>query len=301
MTAQIGPFWAASQQFVIECDDENVVADLSDRLRDLGHQPADVADDAADESVVFRLERTGPEWMTHPWALWRDGEPCETSVTDDYLIPYVLWEVTRVVLERTVLPVVPMHAAALAHRGNAVALIGPSHSGKSTLAAWLTRSGWGFLTDEVSLVDTSESGHPVVHPFWRPIGVRRPGPLDDHVDFLGPESEVLLPASELGSLASPAPLVALVCPTYEAGATASLEPLGAAAALALVADQIPSLGRDGAPVFHALAAVVAEVPAFQMIVDDLDEATAQLTRLVERVSAERAHDVTNRAVSETST
>jgi hypothetical protein len=286
MTDRIGPFWAAQRSFVIESDERDILDTLEQRLVDLRNRPVVELDEPAQEPVVFRLELTGPTWMSHPWAVWRDDEPCELTLTNDYIVPYVVWEVTRLVLEAATLPVVPMHAAGLVRNGRALALIGPSHSGKSTLAGWLARSGWGFLTDEVSLLDT-DGGRLVVHPFWRPIGVRRPGPLDEFYDDLGSESEVLVPASRLGALASPAPLVALVCPTYTAGAETALEPLSPAAALALVADQLPSLGRDGAEVFHALARVVERIPAYAMTVDDLDEATAELEHLIDGLPADQ--------------
>jgi hypothetical protein len=290
MTAPIGPFWAGSERFVIDSDDELLLADLDGRLRDLRRPPDDRSDEDGDEStpVVFRLTRTGPGWMSHPWALDRDGEPCETTVTDSYIIPYVLWEVTRLLLEGTAFPIVPMHAAALSRNGHAVALTGPSHSGKSTLAGWLTRSGWGFLTDEVSLLDTTNPDNPIVHPFWRPIGIRRPGPLEAHIEVPASDAElteILVPASELGGLGEAAPLVALVCPSYEPGSEGTLEPLSPAAALTMIADQLPSLGRDGGRVFHALAAIVAEIPAFTMHVDDLDTASHHLGELLDGISA----------------
>jgi hypothetical protein len=81
-----------------------------------------------------------------------------------------------------------------------------------------------------------------------------------------------------------------VCPTYTEGVTGSLEPLGAAAALALISDQLPNLRRDGGPLFHRLAAVVAEVPAFQMLVDDLDTAEHELASLLDRLIDERPVD-----------
>jgi hypothetical protein len=285
MTGRIGPFWVAECRFVIESVEGEMLVELERRLCDLRNEPVSGPFDMADVAVVFRLERTGPVWMSHPWALWRDGEPCELTLTTDYIVPYVLWEVTRLVLEAARFPMVPMHAAGLVRDGQALALIGPSHSGKSTLAGWLARSGWGFLTDEVSVLDTASSV-PVVHPFWRPIGVRRPGPLDEFIGEPGGASEVLVPASRLGSLADPAPLAALVCPTYIPGAEVSLEPLSAAAALATIADQVPSLGRDGAEVFHALASVVDTVPAVSLEFDDLDAATAQLEALVDDLAGD---------------
>lgn len=284
MTARIGPFWAADREFVIESDEAEVLDTLALRLRDLRNEPPAGAPDSTDDPIVFRLALTGPSWMSHPWAVWRDDEPCELTLTHDYIVPYVLWEVTRIVLEVSEFPVVPMHAAGLVHQGRAIALIGPSHSGKSTLSGWLTKSGWGFLTDEVCLVDTSVVP-PVVHPFWRPIGVRRPGPLDEFIGEAGPESEILVPASELGTLATPAPLVALVCPTYREGAEGLLEPLSPAAALTLIAQQLPSLGRDGGRVFQALAGLVETLPAFALDVDDLDHATATLETLVDDLVA----------------
>lgn len=285
MTNRIGPFWAAQRSFVIESDEQDILDTLEQRLVDLRNRPeAGTSDEPTDGPVVFRLELTGPSWMSHPWAVWRDDEPCELTLTNDYLVPYVVWEVTRLVLEGATFPVVPMHAAGLVRNGHALALIGPSHSGKSTLAGWLAKSGWGFLTDEVSLLDTA-AGRPVVHPFWRPIGVRRPGPLDEFIDEPGVDTEVLVPASRLGALGSPAPLVGLVCPTYTAGADTALESLSPAAALSLIADQLPSLGRDGAQVFHALARVVESVPAFTMSVDDLNDATGALEQLVDELGA----------------
>jgi hypothetical protein len=44
------------------------------------------------------------------------------------------------------------HAAGLAHEGRGIVLCGASGSGKSTLAAWLTASGFDFLSDEVVAV-----------------------------------------------------------------------------------------------------------------------------------------------------
>jgi hypothetical protein len=41
------------------------------------------------------------------------------------------------------------HAAAVSDRGRALILCGPGGSGKSSLAAWLTASGFQYLTDEV--------------------------------------------------------------------------------------------------------------------------------------------------------
>lgn len=49
-----------------------------------------------------------------------------------------------------------IHAAALAHDGDAVILSGQSASGKSSLAAWLTADGLQYMTDEVIEIPLGE-------------------------------------------------------------------------------------------------------------------------------------------------
>jgi hypothetical protein len=277
----VGPFVADGNRFVLRSAQSGLLAVLADRLRDL-RCPADESGgngDGAADGTVFRIARRGPHWLDHPWGLWRDGEPCETTVTDDYVVPYVLWEVTRLVLEGAG-PRLPVHAAAVALDGRGVILVAPSHGGKSTLSAWLTRGGWGFLTDELALLDVDHEPA-TIHPFWRPVGVRRGGPLDDVIDSPGREDEVLVPASELGTLAGPTPLTAIVCPAYAAGADGRVEPLSPAAALARVAAQLPELGAGrGTDAFRRFAGLVERVPAFAMAVDDLDTAATALAGLV---------------------
>lgn len=280
---EVGPFVAAGNRFVLRSAQSGLLSVLADRMRDLS--AADDAagngnPDSAPDVTVFRVARRGPAWLDHPWGVWRDGEPCETTVTDDYIVPYVLWEVTRLVLERAA-PLVPVHAAAVAHDGRALILIGPSHAGKSTLSAWLTRAGWEFLTDEVALLGPSADGTAVVHPFWRPVGVRRGGPLDAAIDLPGHEREVLVPASELGRLGRSAPLAAVVFPTYTDGGDGVLRPLSPAAALSRATAQLPPLGGErGGEAFHRVAGLLERVAAYEMEVDDLDTAASALRELV---------------------
>ena len=207
---EAGPFVAGRSLFILRSAQSGLLSILSDRLRDLRAPQTPVRNDNGDNGAaltVFRIARRGPSWHDHPWGVWRDGEPCETVVSDDYIVAYVLWEVTRLVLERAA-PLVPVHAAAVARDGRALLLVGPSHAGKSTLSASLTRAGWEFLTDEVALLDIEPMGA-VVHPFWRPIVIRRGGPLDVVIDLPCHDQEALVPASDLGRLASPTPLAAI--------------------------------------------------------------------------------------------
>lgn len=276
-TVRIGPFAAGGQPFVIDCNDAAFATEVAHLLRDLG---ATTGTDEAEETArctEFLVLRREPE-LSHPWAVWRDGEPCEVTVSEDYVRPYIAWEITRLVIEAAH-PLIPVHAAGVARDGRALVLAGASHSGKSTLAGWLTAHGWEFLTDEVALLDHRPDGSVVVHPFWRPIGVRRPGPLDEYVEAPTNRAEVLIPASQLGRLGTTASLSAIVFPRHEPGSEPVAEPRSRAEAVRELATHLPTLGSRGEAVFDAIVGITGAVPSYALPVNDLAAAAVALERL----------------------
>lgn len=79
---------------------------------------------------------------------------------------------------------VPLHASCVRVDGRAVALAGASGIGKSTLAAALLRRGHAVLTDDVTVVDTTRPGGPLVLPtfprlrLWRDAMARLDFPTE---------------------------------------------------------------------------------------------------------------------------
>lgn len=272
----VGPFVAGCQWFTIRTNDPATAHHLDAVLGDLRGRQAPDGGTALTEFVVVRR---GPAWLSHPWGVWRDGEPCETTLSDDYVVPYVLWEITRLVLEHTD-GRVPMHAGAVSNHGRAVVLAGHSHAGKSTLCGWLVANGWGFLTDELALIEPRQAEPPVVHPFWRPIGVRRGGPLDPLIADPSLSPEVLVPASQLGTLSEPAPLAAFVMPTYAPGSAGTLTEVSPATALRMLSGHLPTRRTHGRAVFRAAVSLVSSVPTYALDVDALPQAAATLEQLV---------------------
>ena len=268
----MGPFAVHGMSFVIESNEPGMAAEIDKRLRDLRA----VSDGAS--PVVYTVDRHRPPWASHPWGVWRDGEPCETTLVPTYVVAYVLWEITRLLLEN-VSPHVPIHSGAVTLDGRAMVLAGRSHAGKSTLTAWLTTRGWGFLTDEVATLDLS-GGRPVVEPFWRPVGVRRRGPLENVIPEDDTDDPALVPASTLGSLASAAPLAVVVLPVYSPGHSHDLEPLTPAETLMGLTEHLPLLRQQGRRSFASVAAVAESVPGYALRVDDLDEAEGRLRDLM---------------------
>lgn len=67
-----------------------------------------------------------------------------------------------------------VHAGVVGWRGRAVLLPGRSHAGKSTLVAELLKAGATYYSDEFALIDA----HGNVHPYARPLAIRRSGGTD---------------------------------------------------------------------------------------------------------------------------
>ncbi|WP_126535438.1 hypothetical protein [Oharaeibacter diazotrophicus] len=101
----------------------------------------------------------------------RDGreiavDPAPGTAADDAAAFAVGTGLGVTLLQRGVLP---LHAAAVGHRGRAVLLCGVSGAGKSTLAGALCRAGCDFLADDVAALAASVDGPPVVQPDGRAL------------------------------------------------------------------------------------------------------------------------------------
>src|SRR5262249_10892217 len=63
-----------------------------------------------------------------------------------------------------------VHAGVVAWNNRAVVIPGMSFSGKTTLVSKLVQAGAKYYSDEYAVLDE----HGLVHPFPRPLGIRRP-------------------------------------------------------------------------------------------------------------------------------
>ena len=151
-----------------------------------------------------------------------------------------------------------VHCACMARDDKAILFPGDSGTGKSTLTAALTLSGWRLLSDELAVVRASDGALlPLARPLSlkndsiRLIGDRFPGQV------FGPASRTTLkgdvahmrpPAESVAAMDRPAWPRAVVFITYQPGATATLEPYSRARSFFVFAANSINYhvrGRDG--------------------------------------------------------
>lgn len=167
----------------------------------------------------------------------------------------------------------PLHAGAVEIDGRAIAFMGASGTGKSTLAAWFHDRGHGFLADDVLVVRFGDDGWPVALPgmprlrLWRealelsgrePSGFERSYAGDDDWE----KYDVPLAVDAAGE----PPIAALY--RIDFGETAAIHRLqGLATAEAVFANTYRGhyVTEEGDPAAHwrSCLALVERVPVFE--------------------------------------
>lgn len=256
--------WGFSFRF--ESDDQ-VLADLVDRCyRDLPR--------CADVAHVLRAVRV-PHGVGFRVTLeLADGsvEECGDGRARDAVLELLHWEINRRAL-RSVADRTVLHAAVVGGPAGAIALCGPSHSGKSTLAAAAAGRGWRHLSDDMGLIDTApaDTGQPTVAPYARPIMLRPGGrailgsgvhPPAEHQQFFG--EEWFVPASDLGAIVGTEAVPLVAVGFLEWQPAASLSPLSRAETLHDLTLHCATVAARGAAGFRDLARVARSVPGFRV-------------------------------------
>lgn len=95
-------------------------------------------------------------------------------VDDTYSTPYPLQEIDRIIFENTKYDncVFALHGSALEWNSKAYLFLAPTTGGKTTLAAYLSAVGFGYITDDCILLDRGSFN---VYPCNTPIHLRGGG------------------------------------------------------------------------------------------------------------------------------
>ena len=265
----LGVYQALNTTFELQAS-RGLASYLSEAYADLLAPP-----DAAPQHVVEADRRVSGWWCTRV-----DGQTRERDVDDSA----ALHDVRRAINDLAVASVADtdtvLNAGGIEIDGVAVAVVGPSAGGKSTLTAAAALRGHGFLADDVVAIDPTGN----VRPFQRPVGIRSseavslgitipPGPFDDGYP---------LRVGKRSALCNGAPLGLIVIVGRCIGAT-WMEPREPAAALMQLANQALRLPNHERLMFRRLETLVRCTPAIELGHMNIEPAL----RFLERAVAER--------------
>lgn len=179
-----------------------------------------------------------------------------------------------------------IHAAVVEKHGTALVMPGQPGSGKSTLCAELSLSGWRLLSDELTII-SSKSG--LVRPIPRPIslknasidiiGTRFPTanmtePITD--TRKGPIAYVRPPPAAVEAWAMAVPVSEIVFPRYRANCEFSVQPVSRAHALTRLLENTFNVGLIGREGFKALALSASTADTYQIEYSRLTDVTRWL-------------------------
>jgi hypothetical protein len=154
-----------------------------------------------------------------------------------------------------------LHAGAAARDDAAVLVAGPSGSGKSTVIADLCRSGWQYLSDDITPYAPDSDK---IMPFPATMAYREPegerGSGDELADL--PKKHMRLDAERLQD--APVQPTALFFPTFETGRPAEVKELPAPEAAVSLVESCQNASRHRGEAVRRLCHLAGRVPAFQL-------------------------------------
>ncbi len=286
----LGPFEAFDRALTVQTDDPRLDDLIRDLFGDLRAGRDGGRDAASGTRFVIHASRPGSRGTVH-----QDGERLVATASRPQLLGTLIWAVNRYVLDEPTHGHLLLHAGGVASRdGRAVVLPGASGAGKSTLTAALLGRGFHYLSDEAIAIDgrAISEGYPkplsIDDGAWPVLPHLAPGSDDPIAQYVSRQWHIR--ASRLAPVTRTGPVVALIFPNYEPGAQSTLRPLSPAEALVQTASAtFPD--RKGEPLRHdhleRLASICEQVPAYHLILDDLERAVSVIAELLEGAATDR--------------
>lgn len=213
------------------------------------------------------------------WRVAWDGEAGYVGPSADLALYDALITINDQAAAQAATRCVVLHGGSVCVDGRAVAFVGHSGAGKTTLTAAATRAGCGYIADEVVAVDAED----MALPYHRPLGLRPATAALLNVEVPdGPFDRIypLRVGRSWGSLHGTAPLAAVFLLDRRADAEPQCERLRPAEALYRLANE--TLGATGAEtvMFRRLTAFVRRIPVVRLSYRDYDQALDLTTRFV---------------------
>jgi HprK-related kinase A len=182
-----------------------------------------------------------------------------------------------------------IHAAVVERNGQAFIFPGTPGSGKSTLCAALVCHGWRLLSDEMTLLSTSDG---LIYPVPRPISLK-----NESIDVIKKLSPQLVfgqivndtakgtvghlrpPELSIQSGTKPAQPAKLIFPKYKPGSGTELTSVSKGSAMLRAAGDCFNYNVLGTQGFESLGALIDQCDCYEFNYSCLDEAIALFTDL----------------------
>ncbi len=185
-----------------------------------------------------------------------------------------------------------VHAAAIEKHGRAIIMPAQPGAGKSTLTAALVSRGWRLLSDELTLLTTTD--HPQAIPVPKPINLKNAsikvisqfapetilGPVV-YDTAKGSVSHMKTPGDSVQRMREPAEPAFIIFPTFRANAQTSVSQLSKARSFLNIAKQCFNFHILGETGFKTLDKVVTNCQCFEFRYSDLEEAVDFFDNLID--------------------
>jgi hypothetical protein len=232
---------------------------------------------------VFRLVDLGPSEPLR-YRLLRDDEQLIGSGVLVDVIHQFMWQAMRGMMQQTK-DLMLIHAGAVvAPGGKAILFPADPGSGKTTLVTGLVRAGFGFLSDEVGVI---EPGTARLHPFPRALNLKN-GTLEIFPDLHLPSDDLkgalrrrfvkvgeIRPKSEAG----PTEVAFIIAPRYREGARTEVTVLSAAETTKELWANAMNRSLHGPRALPILAYVAARAKGYRLVSGNLQDALKAVAEL----------------------
>jgi hypothetical protein len=214
-----------------------------------------------------------------------DGDVVHRAPRVEATIDWILWKASTEAIA-AIDAYLAIHAGAVGWERVGILLPAPHDSGKTTLTAALTASGFSYFSDEAALIDPSSV---TLVPFPRALWLE-PGSvaaldrllsLRGNGGFARNGTSHVAPADFRGGrIGRAAPVRHIVFPRYRRGAETTLVEMSRAEAVVELGRNAFNLERFGRRGVDMLVAVVGAADVHRLAMGDLREAVEAIERLV---------------------
>ena len=245
--------------------------------------PQEIDSTFADFHVRLAPPRSPRRWFRPQVFFYFDGRAPFKPLPLNQAFPFFEWGLNWCVAKH-INQYLILHAGVVEKGGHAVIMAAPPGSGKSTLCAGLVARGWRLLSDELALV-SPEDGRLI--PLPRPVSLK-----NDSIDVIrsfapevtigresadttkGTVAHMKAPDDSIARADEHARPAWVICPKYEKGAPARLEPRSRAQTFMHVIKNAFNYSVLGVRGFQTAAALIDVCDCYDFTYSSLDEAVS---------------------------